>query len=114
MSSLGIGNEVRAALRRVPLRDAGGSVKGIGGINTDLDKDKLRIVTTDKEVTVCESRKVCNLGLNADNNKRFVAAAKLEWGIEGNDSRFEWTSGRDYPTYSEWFEEWIPVKQAAQ
>ena len=29
---------------------------GIGGSNLNRDKDKLRIVTTDKEMTVCKSR----------------------------------------------------------
>ena len=51
--------------------DAGSKVVGIGGSNSSLEKDKLRIVTTDKEITVCESHRVGNLGVNTDNNKRF-------------------------------------------
>ena len=63
-----------------PLRDAGGSVKGIRGSNTELDKDKLRIVTID---TVCESRKVGDLGVNTDNNKSiyFNVKAWLIWHL---------------------------------
>ena len=55
-------DEMREALGRAPLVDAGGEVVGTGGSNSSLEKDKLRIVTTDKEVTVCESSRVGNLG----------------------------------------------------
>ena len=47
-------DEVREALGRAPLVDIGGKVVGIGGSNSSLEKDKLRIFTTDKEITVCE------------------------------------------------------------
>ena len=47
-------DDMREALGRARLIDAGGKVVGIGGSNSSLEKDKLRIVTTEKEVTVCE------------------------------------------------------------
>ena len=70
-------DEMREDLGRAPLRDALGRVIGIGGSNFNLEKNKLRIVTSDKEITVVESRKVGHLGVNANNNssgikKRFV------------------------------------------
>ena len=74
---------------RAPLSDAGVSVTGIGGSSSNLDKDKLRGVTTDKEVTVCESRKVGNLGVNTDNNRRFNEAVRLELGTNCEDVRFK-------------------------
>ena len=55
-----------------------------------MEKDKLRIVTTDKKITVCESRRVGNMGVNTDNNKRFNEAARLELGTNCEDGRFEW------------------------
>ena len=72
------------------MSDAGGSVTGIGGSSSNLDKDKLRVVTTDKEVTVFESWKVENMGVNTDNNKRFNEAARLELGTNCENVRFKW------------------------
>ena len=80
-------DEMREALGRAPLRDAGGKVVGIEGANSSL-KDKLRIVTSDKEVV--ESHRVGNLGVNTDNNKRFNETARLELGTNCEDERFKW------------------------
>ena len=77
--------------------DTGGSVTGIGGTNSNLDKDKLRIVTTDKKVTVYESRRVGNMGVNTDNNKRFNEAARLELGTNCEDGRFKWNLRETVP-----------------
>ena len=52
-------------------------------------EDKLRLVTSDKQITVCESRKVANLGGNGNVNLRFNETAMLEIGSDCLDSRFE-------------------------
>ena len=43
-----------------------------------MEKDKLRVVTSDKEITVSESRKVGDLGVNGNVNLRFNESAGLE------------------------------------
>ena len=90
-------DEMREALGRAPLRDASGKVVGIGGANSSLEKDKLRIVTSDKEVTVVESRRVGNLGVNMNNNMRFNETARLELGTSCEDQRFEWNLQETVP-----------------
>ena len=83
-------NGMREALGPAPLRDALGRVIGIGGSNFNLEKDKLRVVTSDKEITVVESRKVGHLGVNANNNLRFNETARMELGTSCEDQQFEW------------------------
>ena len=70
---------------------------GIGGSNSSLEKDKLRIVTTNKEITVCESRRVGNMGVNMDNNRRFNEAARLELGTNCEDGQFKWNLKETVP-----------------
>ena len=62
----------------------------MGGVHKGREKDKLRVVTLDKEVTVCESRKVGDIGVNGNVNLRFNESARLEIGTDCLDSRFEW------------------------
>ena len=69
-------DEMREALGCAPLRDALGRIIGIGGSNFNLEKDKLRVVTSDKAITVVESRKIGHLGVNANNNLRFNEVAR--------------------------------------
>ena len=47
-----VSNEIREGLGRAPLRDALGKIIGIGGSQNNREKDKLRIITCDKEITV--------------------------------------------------------------
>ena len=63
-----VSNEMREGLGRAPLRDALGKIIGIGGSQSNREKDKLRIITCDKEITVVETRKIGELGINAHNN----------------------------------------------
>ena len=81
-------NEVREALGRAPLTDASGGVTGVGGVHKGKEKDKLRVVTSDKQITICESRKVSDLGVNGNVNLRFNESARLEIGTDCLDSRF--------------------------
>ena len=83
-------DEVRDALGRAPLTDANGGVTGVGGVHRGKEKDKLRVVTTDKQITICESRKVGDLGVNGNVNQRFNETARLEIGSDHLDHRFEW------------------------
>ena len=76
---------MREALGRAPLRDASGRVTGIGGSNFNLEKDKLRIVTSDKEITVVESRMVGHLRVNTNNNLRLNETARMELGTSCED-----------------------------
>ena len=69
-------DEMREGLGRAPLRDALGRIIGIGGSNCNMEKDKLRIVTCDKEITVVESRKIGQLAVNANNNPHFNEVSK--------------------------------------
>ena len=83
-------DEMREGLGRAPLRDALGRIIGIGGSNCNLEKDKLHIVTCDKAITVVESRKIGQLGVNTNNNPHFNEVARMELGISCEDTRFEW------------------------
>ena len=81
-------DEVRDALGRAPLTDADGALKG--GALRDREKDKLRVITSDKKVTICEARKVGDLGINGNVNQCFNEAARIEIGSDKLDDRFEW------------------------
>ena len=83
-------DEVSDALGRAPLTDADGGVKGVGGVLRDREKDKLRVIISDKKVTICESRKVGDLGINGNVNQSFNEAARIEIGSDKFDNRFEW------------------------
>ena len=62
----------------------------MGGVHRGKEKDKLRVVTSDKKITICESRKVGDLGVNGNVNQRFNETARLEIGSDQLDHRFEW------------------------
>ena len=64
-------DEVRDALGRAPITDANGGVTGVGGVHRGKEKDKLCVVTTDKQITICKTRKSGDLGVNGNVNQRF-------------------------------------------
>ena len=97
---------MREGLGRAPLRDALGRIIGIGGSNCNMEKDKLRIVTCDKEITVVESRKIGQLGVNTNNNPHFNEVARMELGISCEDTRFEWNLQETKP------KEWLPAESS--
>ena len=76
-----VSNEMREGLGRAPLRDALGKIIGIGGSQNNREKDKLRIITCDKEIIVEETRTIRELGINAHNNNSFNEVARRELGI---------------------------------
>ena len=55
-------NMLRNILGREPLQDATVNIHGCTGTSNNKNKDKLRIVTSDKEVTVIEQDKYLNWG----------------------------------------------------
>ena len=63
-----VSNEMREGLGRAPLKDALGKIIVIGNSQSNKEKDKLRVITCDKEITVVETRKIGELGINAHNN----------------------------------------------
>ena len=88
---------MREGIGRAPLRDALGKTIGIGGSQNSKEKDKLRIITCDKEITVVETRKIGELGINAHNNNSFNEVARRELGINSKDPRFEWNTEQTQP-----------------
>ena len=56
-------------------------LQGATGTNNDKSKDKLRIVTKDKEVNVLESRSIEDLGYSGPNSHQFLSCVKTEIGI---------------------------------
>jgi hypothetical protein len=56
---------IRAVLGREPLPDAVTDLQGCTGKDNNRNQDKIRIVTSDKEITLVEARTVENLGAGA-------------------------------------------------
>lgn len=48
------------------------------------------MITSDKKVTICEARKVGDLGINGNVNQLFNEATRIETGSDKLDNRFEW------------------------
>ena len=92
-----VSNEMREGLGRAPLKDALGKIIGIGGSQSNREKDKLRVITCDKEITVVETRKIGELGINAHNNILFNEVIREELGISSEDPRFEWNTEETKP-----------------
>ena len=48
------------------------------------------MITSDKKITICEARKVGDLGINGNVDQSFNEAARIEIGSDKLDNRFEW------------------------
>ena len=72
---------IRRVLGREALPDARGALQGATGLETSRDKDKLRIVCADGQITVCETRIVDNLGKSSTDTASYRAASNKEFGI---------------------------------
>ena len=57
---------------RDPLPDATVGIQGCTGTAENKEKDKLRLVTRDHEITVMESRSIEDLGHSDPNSKEFL------------------------------------------
>ena len=82
-------NMLRNILGREPLQDATVNIHGCTGTSNNKNKDKLRIVTSDKEVTVIEYQ-VPEVGYSGPDSDTFKSAVKAKLGITAkNENEFE-------------------------
>ena len=88
----------RNILGREPLQDATVNIHGCTGTSNNKNKDKLRIVTSDKEVTVIETRQVPELGYSGPGSDTFKRAVKAELGITAkNENKFDFNDSNVIP-----------------
>ena len=64
-------NVLRNILGREPLQDATVNIHGCTGTSNSKNKDKLHIVTSDKEVTVIKTRQLPELGYSGPDSDTF-------------------------------------------
>ena len=69
-------------LGRDELPDADVGLQGCTGTNDDKLKDKLRLVTKDKEITVMEARSIEELGYSGPNSKEFLSCVKSKLNVK--------------------------------
>ena len=103
---------LRKIMGRDPLPDAKVGIQGCTGINNDRKKDKLRLVTKDKEISVMEARTIQDLGYSGSNSFEFIESMKAELGIkEEHEDLFDLNS--EHPRYnsknSDLVEKWRPA-----
>ena len=80
---------IRNILGREPLQDATVNIHGCTGTSDNKNQDKLRIVTSNKQVTVIETRQVPELGYSGPDSEAFKIAVKTELGItSANENKF--------------------------
>ena len=64
-------SELRAVLGRDALEDASVDLQGCTGSSDNRKKDKLRVVCSDRQITVIEVRRIQELGFNGPNTITF-------------------------------------------
>ena len=90
--------KLRDVLGRAALEDAEVDLQGCTGSSDNRKKDKLRIVTSDKEVTVIEARRIDELGFSGPNTTLFTECMKAELGISTtNMSKFDFNRKKIKP-----------------
>ena len=81
---------LRKVMGRDPLADAMVGIQGSTGVSNNKSKDRLRLVTSDNEITVMESRSIDDLGYSGPNSPEFLACIKVELGVtEKNECHFD-------------------------
>ena len=81
---------LRKVMGRDPLPDAAVGIQGSTGVSNDKSKDRLRLVTSDNEITVMESRSIDDLGYSGPNSTEFLASVKVELDVtEKNEGHFD-------------------------
>ena len=81
---------LRKILGRDEMPNAPVGLQGATGSNNDKSKDRLRVVTKDKEIHVLESRSIDDLGYTGPNSSQFLNCVKTEMGVnEENKGRFD-------------------------
>ena len=82
--------KLREVLGRDKLPDADVDLQGCTGTNGDKMKEKLRLVTRDKEITVMESRSIQELGYSGPNSREFLDCVKSELNVnKDNEKHFD-------------------------
>ena len=79
--------KLRGVIGRDELPDADVGLQGCTGTNDDKMKDKLRLVTKDKEITVMESRSIEELGYSSPNSREFLDCVKTELNVNGKNAK---------------------------
>ena len=89
---------VRKILGREELPDARTGLLGVGGIDPNRDRDKIRIVSSEGLVCVTEARIVANLGPGPPDSPDYITATKCEFGIkEENEHQFNYSKEQTNP-----------------
>ena len=84
---------LRGVIGRDVLPDAPVGLQGCTGTNNDKMKDKLRLVTKDKEIKVMESRSIEELGYSGPNSRKFLDCVKTELNVnEKNAKHFDFNT----------------------
>jgi hypothetical protein len=79
--------KLRGVIGRDKLPDAAVGLQGCTGTNNDKMKDKLRLVTKDKEITVMEARSIKELGYSGPNTREFLECVKTELDVNKRNSK---------------------------
>merc|ERR1711888_1617 len=81
---------LRKVLGRDKLPDAPLGLNGATGTNENKHKDKLLVITKDKEINVLEARSIEDLGYNGPNSVQFLNCVKKEIDVnEENKDYFD-------------------------
>ena len=89
---------VRKILGREELPDARTGLLGVGGIDPNRDRDKIRIVSSEGLVCVTEARIVANLGPGPPDSPDYITATKCEFEIkEENEHQFNYSKEQTNP-----------------
>jgi hypothetical protein len=62
-------------------------LQGCAGSSIDRKTDKLRVVTSDKQITVLEARRIEELGYNGPDSHVFKSCVKIELGINDKNEK---------------------------
>merc|ERR1712030_247902 len=68
--------------------DAHLGMKGATGTNESKCKDKLRIITKDKEINVIEARSIEELGYTGPNSTQFLECVKKELNVNVDNKEY--------------------------
>merc|ERR1711888_566099 len=79
---------LRKVLGRDKLPDAPLGLKGAIGTNENKCKDKLRIITKDKEINVIEARSIEELGYTGPNSTPFLECVKKELNVNVDNREY--------------------------
>merc|ERR1711888_481587 len=79
---------LRKVLGRDKLPDAPLGLKGAIGTNENKCKDKLRIITKDKEINVIEARSIEELGYSGPNSTQFLECVKKELNVNVDNGEY--------------------------